>query len=239
MKAKVSALSTRREYDCLHPWPKKTNVQCGDRGVVISSQGNYRTAFFEAFPTSPKTFIRGEGSSIEEAETSAWTQYRRIKACANHEFDRRGREDGYGFCIHCNLFKKALPAIRHCSQCRSSQVFSTIAGSHYCKRHYHQLSFEEFSRHTPSMVRFLSSSFLTYKVLMKALSHTNFTWKKKDSLIDDDVVQSHIIHEIISQYETRHGIEEEGWTEESFLQVHEKEICDFALNYWRGRGETV
>lgn len=88
-------------------WPADCTVQWGARGVVLRRQengGSYNTAFFEAFPTKPKTFIRGEGSTIEEAERSAFGQFEKFQACPNHEFERRNYTNGAGFCKHCGLF---------------------------------------------------------------------------------------------------------------------------------------
>ena len=48
-----------------HPWPADCYVQGGDRGVVLTEDGSYWTAFVEAFPG---TFIRGEGVTIADAE---------------------------------------------------------------------------------------------------------------------------------------------------------------------------
>jgi hypothetical protein len=81
-------------------------VQWGGRGLVFVEDGdNYRTAFFEAFTKEPDTFIRGEGSSVEEAEADAFQKYERYRACENHEFERRKYRNGAGFCKHCGLFK--------------------------------------------------------------------------------------------------------------------------------------
>lgn len=115
-------------YDCLKPWPENCFVQCGGDGLVIASKGSlnkvftsedplkelavqashpesYITAFFEAFPKEPDTFIRGEGKDIAAAEEDAWTQYLSFVACKGHEFEKRGYTNGAGFCVHCGMFK--------------------------------------------------------------------------------------------------------------------------------------
>lgn len=107
-QAKISAFSKTSKclYDCQYEWTKDCFTQCGDSGIVFSKEGNpYKTAFFEAFPQSPKTFIRGEGNTIEDAEKDAWQQYAKHIKCDNHEFQRRGYRNGAGFCKHCGLFK--------------------------------------------------------------------------------------------------------------------------------------
>lgn len=91
-------------YDPRHPWPGQTLVQFGARGLVFSASGNYTTAFFEAFPDDPPTFIRGEGATLEQAEDQAWEKFQRQQACAGHEFERRRYTNGAGVCKHCNLF---------------------------------------------------------------------------------------------------------------------------------------
>jgi hypothetical protein len=85
-------------------WPHDCFIQCGDSGVVLSKEGSYRTAFWEAFPRNPDTFLRGEGATIQEAEQKCFEHYQRILACPTHEFERGKYESGAGICKHCNLF---------------------------------------------------------------------------------------------------------------------------------------
>jgi len=47
---KLARRSVGPSYVCLKPWPESCFVQCGDKGIVMSQEGNYTTAFFEAFP---------------------------------------------------------------------------------------------------------------------------------------------------------------------------------------------
>lgn len=66
-------------------WPENCYVQWGDSGIVftggkgisedINILSSYVTAFFEAFPRDPDTFIRGEGTTIEEAERKAFAKF--------------------------------------------------------------------------------------------------------------------------------------------------------------------
>lgn len=74
------------------------------RGVVFDPKGAYRTAFFEAFPTDPATFIRGEGVDVPAAEMAAWAKFACQRDCAGHELERRGYRNGAGICKHCGLF---------------------------------------------------------------------------------------------------------------------------------------
>ncbi len=85
-------------------WEDDTYVPWGGKGLVLVKEGeSYTTAFFEAFPHNPDTFIRGEGRTVPEAEQDAWNKFQRIRACPGHEFERRGYTNGCGFCKHCNM----------------------------------------------------------------------------------------------------------------------------------------
>lgn len=88
-------------YDCQYDW-EDTSVQCGDSGVVFTPEGAYSTAYFEAFPKEPRVFIRGEGKTVQEAETEAWETYQRYVNCPQHEYERKGT-NGDGVCQHCCL----------------------------------------------------------------------------------------------------------------------------------------
>jgi hypothetical protein len=87
-------------------WPVDCFIQCGDSGVVIGAgEGDsYRTAFWEAFPRNPDTFLRGEGATVQEAEQKCFEHYQRILACPGHEFERGKYQNGAGICKHCRLF---------------------------------------------------------------------------------------------------------------------------------------
>ena len=141
-------------YDCQKPWPDGCSVQCGDKGLVLSQKGNYTTAFFEAFPDEPNTFIRGEGATVEEAENDAWEQLERFRACPNHEFERRGYKNGAGFCKHCGLFKsKCFEPSTLCIVCQKPTNYSPdIDGNWWCEEHYH-LKPEEKMTSVDKMVR--------------------------------------------------------------------------------------
>lgn len=85
-------------------WPADCDVQWGGGGVVFTQGGSYRTAFFEAFPADPATFIRGEGEDVLAAEAQAYAKFERILACPGHAFERRHFRNGAGVCRHCDLF---------------------------------------------------------------------------------------------------------------------------------------
>lgn len=156
-----SILSATKTYECQCSWPEDCFVQYGDRGIVFTAskmeddlknpeellgqvlkptKPHYRTAFFEAFPTNPKTFIRGEGKDIVEAEASAWKQFTKYSECSGHEFERRGYESGAGFCKHCNLFKSnVFEPTTKCVVCQVPSYYSNDKQKNwYCEEHHEQ-----------------------------------------------------------------------------------------------------
>lgn len=126
------------DYTCKFNWDENCFVQCGDEGLVIKGDKNYLTAFFEAFPIEPKTFIRGEGDTIEEAERDAWKQLMNFKSCYHHEFERRDYTNGVGFCKHCGLYKShAFEPTTMCKICGEPTSYSQDNnGDFYCEEHY-------------------------------------------------------------------------------------------------------
>ncbi len=156
---KKARRSFGKEYDCKKDWPEDCGVQCGGHGIVLASgsfektitsedpltelgkavadKKSYITAFFEAFPNDPSTFIRGEGSSIEEAEEQAWNEFIKIKSCTNHEFERRHYRNGAGICKHCNLFNsKAFDPTTKCCICDKPTCYTQdINDKWYCEEH--------------------------------------------------------------------------------------------------------
>ena len=76
-----------------HPWPDDCFVQGGKSGIVLSKAGNYTTAFVEASPRDPNTFLRGEGSTVEDAEDNAWAKLQQYLSCpsptGDHEYETR------------------------------------------------------------------------------------------------------------------------------------------------------
>lgn len=147
-KARISILTKLsgdvEEYNCRYAWPDDCFVQAGDRGLVVtkrSKQGHYKTAFFEAFPRKPDTFIRGEGKTIEAAEAAAWSKYQKHLTCPGHEFERRGYKNGAGFCKHCNLFaSKVFEPDEECCICGKKTYWSADREEKnwYCEEHYEQ-----------------------------------------------------------------------------------------------------
>lgn len=163
MSMKIASKSFHQEgYPCKYNWPEDCYVQCGGNGIVLQDteimdvlenqdkaidicsgmlantpieQKHYRTAFFEAFPKNPNTFLRGEGTTIELAEEQAWQEYQKILQCANHEFEKRNYKNGAGICKNCGLFKsKVFEPTESCYLCNTKTFYGrTNTGEYYCK----------------------------------------------------------------------------------------------------------
>lgn len=129
---------TKDGYECIYKWDEDCYVQSGDVGLVFDGDTSYTTAFFEAFPQSPKTFIRGEGKSIEEAEAMAWSELQRYRECKKHEFERRGYSNGAGFCKHCGLFKShVFEPLTKCVVCNKATNHAVdVDRNFYCEEHW-------------------------------------------------------------------------------------------------------
>lgn len=85
-------------------WPADCKVQGGSRGVVLTDNGDYVTAFVEAFPRDPNTFLRGEGDTIADAEAHCWLQYEVMRSCDHGTYERREYRNGAGYCTKCGTW---------------------------------------------------------------------------------------------------------------------------------------
>jgi hypothetical protein len=161
---RLASNSFGNPFDCKHEWPLDCLVQCGGDGMVITDKTasmedaltdpavaaevvsgeveHRRTAFFEAFPKNPKTFLRGEGGTIEEAEDKCWKHYQKILSCTTHEFERRNRIDGYCFCKHCGLSGMFMDPLHPCTGCGATSYKQYSTDKHdkpYCEQCYRKL----------------------------------------------------------------------------------------------------
>ena len=128
----IANTNTEAQFD----WGN-VSVQGGDIGVVFSKNDTYTTAFVEVFPKNPRTFIRGEGKTIQEAEASAWEQYQRIMTCDHHAFERREYRNGAAICTHCGLFQTdVFVPLEVCVIC-ATPTYQTcdIDNNWYCIEH--------------------------------------------------------------------------------------------------------
>jgi hypothetical protein len=131
------------EYECQQAWPEDTFVQCGDSGLVLGNAQNesYITAFFEAFPKNPSTFIRGEGKDLPEAELNAFKKFQNIKGCDEHDYTRHGTSE-HANCTKCGLFTSHYFEPTHkCSVCSKENVNYQMSDeqfkvTYFCRDHY-------------------------------------------------------------------------------------------------------
>lgn len=130
----------RTGQDARHPWPNGCYIQGGSSGLVLARDGNhYTTAFVEAFPRNPDTFIRGEGATVADAEDAAWAKYQSYLACPGHEYEARGYTNGAGFCRHCSMFASdvftAEQLGQYCAVCQTPTKRQSAGGAWYCQTH--------------------------------------------------------------------------------------------------------
>lgn len=93
-------------------WGPDCHVQWGGRGIVLSdTKQAYSTAYFEAFPDTGSGFIRGEGTTVSEAEEKALSKRRKELACSSHAWSRKGYSNGLCFCRNCGCSQSVMPAI--------------------------------------------------------------------------------------------------------------------------------
>jgi len=129
----------RNFTDSKYDWPEGL-LQGGENGVVVSPKGNYKTSFVEIFVDN--TFIRGEGETLEEAETDCWNKYQDRNLCPGHEWEPRGLKNGGGYCKNCNIFGMNVISIEevgeHCAVCGKATFyhFSHKTNLYYCEEDY-------------------------------------------------------------------------------------------------------
>lgn len=212
---KIIQTNSNKDYQLQYDW-KDIFVQCNDSGIVISKKEPYETAFFEAFPRNPDTFIRGEGSTIEEAETAAWNKYQKTLVCQNHEYKYHS-DIGHGKCIHCNLFTSyALPNKLCCSVCNKEGSYFSIPvpDSAYecqpiCLEHllsYVKENYAELANVENEHDTFTDHILLSYHLYKEVLFDMNekdfyFTFEKESYAISQ--LLSHYIHYIFKENNTK------------------------------------
>lgn len=117
-------LIANTDHAATQPWPADVYLQGGERGVVVvedptAPRGHRvrRTAFVEVFPAGlPRTFLRGEGATVAEAERAAWRRFEAMAACSaapgHGPFDAGGYRNGSGWCTVCGTwFAGVLPEL--------------------------------------------------------------------------------------------------------------------------------
>lgn len=205
---KTARRSIGEPYQCSKAWPADCFVQCGDHGIVGTSKGVYQTAFFEAFPKQPSTFIRGEGKAVSEAEENAWLHYQRILACPDHEYKRHGANSEHGTCVHCNLFSShVFPPVYACKHCGENEVALEHNSHHFCLKHYcDEMNYYTLSDIKPESL-FDEAAFLLIKIQQAA----QFKILIEEGLFDKEAIEYQEINH---------------W---------EKELRDFGTHYGRNK----
>ena len=118
--------STFKPYITKYEWSYDCHIQCGSNGLVVSEKP-YNTAYFEVFPKKLDCFIRGEGSTIEEAETDAYNLYERYSNCEHHEFEKLPNyKNGMGRCKKCGMKKVVFEQDYTCIICGKHECYSEI-----------------------------------------------------------------------------------------------------------------
>lgn len=146
-RTQLGTTTTRLSYGryvLTRPWPLDCMVQAGSSGLVVlrGTGDSYTTAFFEAFPLNPATFLRGEGPTVADAEDAAWVKYQKVQSCPGsrgHEFETRGYRNGAGFCIHCGMFASGVfdvKVVGHpCKVCGVGTNWVNEGDDWFCKEH--------------------------------------------------------------------------------------------------------
>lgn len=133
---KFASKSIGGEYKCHQEWPEDCYVQCGGGERILVDGIYHNTAFFEAFPKDPKTFIRGDGRNIEEAEATAFASYLKYKECPKHEYKRRDNSE-HGNCINCGMFSSnCLAPVHSCETCGKKEINYEFDDKYYCADHF-------------------------------------------------------------------------------------------------------
>jgi hypothetical protein len=197
---KKASKSFGGEYDCLQSWPDNCYLQCGGSGIVFKKDTAYTTAFFEAFPRNPNTFIRGEGKDIEEAELNAWNKYQKIINCVGHELKRTNGENG--ICVHCNMSQiHSFPPEHSCSVCNKANVnYVDFLDEkvHYCRTHYLDL-LEDAKKIAFTTDRDSSEGFNKSEAGRFQLKHIKFI---------NSMIEHELINNEIPEYSESHRIED-------------------------------
>ena len=129
MRTFIDNSTLKEEYTCTYDWPNDCFIQGGSDGIVFSKNGNYRIAYFEAFPKNPKCFLRGEGETLKDAEENCYKQFLKVTSCEEHKFIRsKGYHNGMGTCTKCGLMTVVFEPEYKCVCCGKNNVksFSNI-----------------------------------------------------------------------------------------------------------------
>lgn len=115
-------------------------VQGGRKGIVLGKEGSYRTAFIECSPEG--SFIRGEGTTLEEADNACFRKLQAYLGCIEHVWEPRGYQNGAGFCKVCGQFGSGVFTAAQlelfCATCQEPTFHKergTSEGRSVCEEH--------------------------------------------------------------------------------------------------------
>lgn len=177
--------SLKNGYILKKDWDEDTFVQGDHEGLVFSKDDIETVAFFEAFPINPKTFIRGEGVSLEEAEDNAWKTFQNIINCANHEFERL-KNSNHATCKHCDLFQSdVLKSINNCSVCNKEEVYieDYDTKKHLCIKDFIKINENSLKQPTNNFIDMINKKdFISFKI-------NRVKYLKVTKLIEDKIIE--------------------------------------------------
>ena len=222
----ITARNSRSKtpYLCTRDWPDNVFLQCG-------GSENEGSCFFEAFPL--KSFIRGEGKTLKDAEDNAFNQYLRILSCPGHEYVHLHNDvkNRYGQCIHCNYFTNYIfKPFHNCIVCNRKHAnlkfdivdIDSFKQNNYCIDHFKNMVkksdlFDSFSiapKNTEeldiSTSKLLSTICSKIKIEFLLIQLLTEILKVKNSKIEDDYL-------IVDQME-------------EFIKSKDFEVNNFVLN---------
>lgn len=133
---KIARHSCGPDYKCQFEWAEDCFVQCGG-----SEKYGF---FFESFPRTPDTFIRGDSKiSLEDAEKKCWDKLQKYNSCdLDHtdlnNFDKKNYDNGAGFCKKCGFFgSEIFPPWEECFNCKHKTFYSRDKfGMRWCENCY-------------------------------------------------------------------------------------------------------
>lgn len=131
MKIRTGILTNEYKEETTYNWPEGSGSQAG--GGSLDGIGS--VVFFEVF-IKDMSYIRGEGTTLAEAEQAAWDKYQVYMGC-EHEFQRFSDTSQLGKCKHCSMKKdKMFKMLTTCNACGKHEVIHNIGYEYYCYEHY-------------------------------------------------------------------------------------------------------
>lgn len=232
--------SGEKEYHCQKEWADDVSLQCGSKGVVLKKEGGYTTAFFEIFISG--TYLRGEGKTIEDAETNVYEKYRPMLECKDHHFEQVGRQDRDGVCSHCGFIKKECFKPSHeCSVCYKPHVMLKIDNDHFCIHHFIEKSKSMDLSITPERIQKIKQDL--FETISKKAENKEFNIielcsgndkiKKIEDIKDDHFEVEFKVDSIKEQKEKfkLYSVLEKSGAIEKMLESHEEfELVEFIDN---------